>query len=114
MQRTWAFARPRCGGASLAARSATATCCRPPPVRPAAVVILAATMAFIAAFAFAAVTSIGLIVPIVRAARVLIGARYAARAAHDLGPIEHALVTFLHSHPARLAEVFAMEITAHA
>ena len=86
----------------------------PPPVRPAAVVILAATMAFIAAFAFAAVTGIGLIVPIVRAARVLIGARYAARAAHDLGPIEHALVTFLHSHPARLAEVFAMEITAHA
>ncbi|HEV8363951.1 MAG TPA: lysylphosphatidylglycerol synthase domain-containing protein, partial [Gemmatimonadaceae bacterium] len=85
----------------------------PPSVRPAAVVILAATIAFIAAFAFAAITGIGLIVPIVRASRFLIGTRYAERVAHDLSPVEDVLVTFLHAYPKRLAEVFTMEIAAH-
>jgi hypothetical protein len=85
----------------------------PPPVRPAAIVILAATIVFIAAFAFAAITGIGLIVPIVRASRFLIGTRYAERVAHDLSPVEDVLVTFLHAYPKRLAEVFTMEIAAH-
>src|SRR5439155_24791085 len=61
-----------------------------PALRPAAILILAATIAFIAAFAFAAITGIGLIVPIVRDSRLLIGARYAEPAARDLSSIEHA------------------------
>lgn len=85
----------------------------PPAVRPAAVVILAGTIAFVAAFAFAAITGIGLIAPLVRASRVLIGTRRAERAAREVRPVEHVLVTFLHASPRRLAEVFAMETAAH-
>jgi hypothetical protein len=85
----------------------------PPAVRPAAVVILATTIAFIAAFVFAAITGIGLIVPLVRASRLLIGARRAERVAQELSPVEKVLVTFLHTYPKRLTEVFAMETAAH-
>lgn len=85
----------------------------PPTVRPGAVVALAVTIAFMAAFVFAAVTGIGLIVPILRASRVLIGRRRADYAAHEFGPVEGVLVAFLHAHPGRMAEVLAMETLAH-
>jgi hypothetical protein len=85
----------------------------PPAVRPAAVIVLAITIAFIAAFAFAAITGIGLIVPILRASRLLIGARWAEHAAHEFGQVEDVLITFLHANPGRLAEVLAMETGAH-
>jgi hypothetical protein len=85
----------------------------PAAIRPAVVVVLAATVAFIAAFAFAAITGIGLIAPIVRASRVLIGVRRAEQAANEINPVEHLLVTFLHAYPRRLAEVFALEAAAH-
>jgi hypothetical protein len=85
----------------------------PPAVRPGAVVILVMTVAFMATFAFAAITGVGLIVPVLRASRLLIGARRANRAAHEFGRIEEVLVTFLHACHGRLAEVLAIETAAH-
>lgn len=85
----------------------------PPAVRPAAVVVLATAVAFIGAFTFAATRGVGLIVPILRASRPLIGARRAQRAADEFGRIEDLLVRFLHVHHRRLAEVLAIETVAH-
>lgn len=74
----------------------------PPAVRPAAVIVLAITIAFIAAFAFAAITGIGLIVPILRVSRLLIGARWAEHAAHEFGQVE-GCAHDLSSRPSRTA-----------
>jgi hypothetical protein len=85
----------------------------PPALRPVAFVIFLLILAFIVAFLFAAVTGIGLIVPIVRATRPLFGVSRTARAADEIGRVEEVLVAFLHAHPRRLAEVLAWEAAAH-
>jgi len=85
----------------------------PSVIRAGAAVVMALTIAFIAAFAFAAITSIGLIVPILRASHVVIGAPRAERAAQEFGRVEDVIVTFLHANYRRLAEVLAIETAAH-
>jgi len=84
----------------------------PPAARIGAVVVLSVTLAFIAAFAFAAITGIGLIVPIARSTRPLVGASLAERVALTIDPVERVLVAFLHAHPTRLAQVIVLEVTA--
>jgi hypothetical protein len=85
----------------------------PPAVRSGTVVLMALTVAFVAAFAFAAISGIGLIVPVLRASRGLIGARRAQLAAHRFTRVENGIIRFLHEHHARLAEVLAIETAAH-
>lgn len=86
----------------------------PEPLRPAALAIAVVSIAFNGAFAFAAITGIGLIVPIVRALGAGVGRSRAAFAAEQIGYVEQVLVSFLHDHPARLAEVLGIEVVAHA
>ncbi|PYR59449.1 MAG: hypothetical protein DMF85_07695 [Acidobacteria bacterium] len=76
--------------------------------------ILTAMLLFTAGFAFAAITGIGLLVPIVRASRVVIGRRRAEAGAARLEPVERILVDFMHRRPARLAEVIAAEAVSHS
>jgi hypothetical protein len=85
----------------------------PPGVGAGAVVVVAIATAFTGAFAFAAITGIGLIVPVLRASRVLIGPRRADYTAREFSPVEAAIVAFLHGRPGRLAEVLVMETAAH-
>jgi len=85
----------------------------PPGMRPAASVAMGIVIAFLAAFAFAAITGVGLIVPLLRTSRALIGRQNAERAARDFRPVEELIIGFLHEHPGRLAEVVAIETTAH-
>jgi glycosyltransferase 2 family protein len=85
----------------------------PPRVSSGVALVVALTVAFLAAFAFATITGIGLIVPILRASRVLMGASRAGRAAEAFSRIEHAIIQFLHGHRGRLTEVLAIEIAAH-
>jgi hypothetical protein len=84
-----------------------------PAVGRAAAVALGMTIAFLVAFAFAAITGIGLIVPILRASHILIGKQRAEYAAREFGPVEGVLVAFLHAHPWRLTEVLVLEVAAH-
>jgi hypothetical protein len=84
----------------------------PHAIRPGAAVILGITIAFNAAFVFAAVSGIGLIVPIVRIARPVIGSRRTKRMAYEIGRVEELLIAFLHANPARLVEVLAVEAIA--
>lgn len=86
----------------------------PAAARPAAIVLLAAATGFLAATAAAAITGIGLIVPILRASRVAIGARRAQSAAGAVAPVERVIVAFLHEHPRRLVEVVLLECAALA
>jgi hypothetical protein len=83
----------------------------PPGARIAAVVAIAVAFAFVAAFAFASVSGIGLIAPILRASRIVIGRR-ADSVAQAFVPIEAVVIAFLHDHPARLAQVLIMETAA--
>src|SRR5262249_50879433 len=85
----------------------------PPPVRPAAEVVLTATITFLAAFTFAAASGIGLIVPALRLSRIVVGARRAERAAREVAPVEDVIIRFLHTRRRRLAEVLAIEAAAH-
>ena len=85
----------------------------PSAVWPAAVLVLILTIAFVAAFGYAAVTGIGLIAPILRRLRLIIGARSAERAARAFEPVEDVIVTFLHHRSRRVAEVIAIEAFAH-
>jgi hypothetical protein len=85
----------------------------PLAVWPTAAVVLILTVGFVAAFAFAAVTGVGLIVPILRRLRLIIGAGTAERAARAFEPIEDVIVTFLHRRFRRVAEVIAIEAFAH-
>jgi hypothetical protein len=86
----------------------------PPAVRPAAVLVMAIAIAFLGAVTVAATTGVGLIVPMLRASRLFVGARRAQRAAEAFRGIEEVLVTFLHAHPKRVAEVLAIDAVAHA
>jgi hypothetical protein len=88
----------------------------PSAVWPGAAVVLIVTVAFVAAFAYAAVSGIGLIVPILRRLRPVIdawGAGRAERAALAFEPIEDVIVTFLHRRQRKVAEVIAIEAFAH-
>jgi len=85
----------------------------PMALRPAAVLILVVATVFIAAFMFASLTGIGLIVPSLRAARIVIGPR-ALRAADQFARIEDLIIGFLHGQRPRLAELLAIETAAHA
>jgi uncharacterized protein (TIRG00374 family) len=84
-----------------------------PAVQSAVVVIIALMVGFLAAFAFAAITGIGLIVPILRLSRVLIGAGRAERAATEFTRVEDGIIRFLHDYRGRLTEVLAIETAAH-
>jgi hypothetical protein len=85
----------------------------PPGMRPAAWLATSFVIAFLAAFAFAAIAGVGLIVPLLRASRALIGRQNAERAARGFRPVEELIIRFLHEHPGRLAEVVAIEDAAH-
>jgi hypothetical protein len=85
----------------------------PSAVWPAAAVVLLLTVGFIAAFAYAAATGVGLIVPILRRLRPIIGRQTGDRAALAFEPIEDVIVTFLHHRYRRVAEVIAIEAFAH-
>src|SRR5438067_411320 len=85
----------------------------PQGFRPGAVTVIALMIAFLAAFTFAAVTGIGLIVPILRASGAVIGRRRADAAADEFARIEDLIIRFLHGHHGRLAEVLAFETAAH-
>jgi hypothetical protein len=84
----------------------------PTPMRPVAIAVIAITVGFLVSFAFASVSGIGLLVPMVRASGLIIGRQRAARAAGELRPIEDVIVSFLHTVPTRLAGVLAIELTA--
>jgi hypothetical protein len=84
----------------------------PPRVQSGVVTVIALTIAFLLAFTFAAVTGVGLIVPILRLSRVVIGARRAEIAAREFARVEDAIIRFLHHHRARLSEVLAIETAA--
>lgn len=85
----------------------------PIAVRPAAGLIVILSIAFIAAFVFASSSGIGLIVPILRAGRAIVGER-ASQMAEQFQRVEIVIIDFLHGHIRRLAEVFAIETAAHA
>ncbi len=85
----------------------------PLAIRPGAVAVIALMIAFLAAFAFAAVTGVGLIVPTLRASGAVIGRRRADGAADEFERIEDLIIRFLHGHRARLAQVLALESAAH-
>jgi hypothetical protein len=71
------------------------------------------TIAFTAAFVFATVTGIGLIVPSLRLSRLVIGKRWAGYAAQQFGPVEQVLIDFLHVRTRRVMEVLLLESAAH-
>jgi glycosyltransferase 2 family protein len=83
-----------------------------PRVESGLLAVVALTVAFLIAFTFAAVTGTGLIVPVLRFSRVLIGAQRAEHAAQGFTRVEAAIVRFLHEHPGRLTEVLAIETGA--
>jgi glycosyltransferase 2 family protein len=85
----------------------------PARVQSAIVVVIALTVAFLAAFAFATISGIGLIVPLLRGSRVLIGRRRSDHAVQAFSRVEDAIIRFLHEHRARLTEVLAIETAAH-
>ena len=84
----------------------------PAGVRTAGVIAMAVAIGFLAAFAFASVTGIGLIAPAVRTSQIVIGRRRADAAAHAFAPVEAVIIAFLHEHPARVAQVLAFETAA--
>jgi hypothetical protein len=86
----------------------------PDAMRAPAVATIVAMLAFTVAFFVAAVTGVGLIVPIVRRVGVIAGRARADAAALRIDPIERVLVGFMHNRPARLAEVLMLEAGAHA
>jgi hypothetical protein len=85
----------------------------PPGAQSGAIAVIALMAAFLAAFVFAAVSGVGLIVPILRASGGVIGRRRAERAADEFARIEDLILGFLHEHRGRLAEVLALETAAH-
>jgi hypothetical protein len=76
--------------------------------------VLAFTLMFAVAFVFASVTGIGLIVPSLRAAQLVIGRQRAQRVADDVAPVEELIIGFLHAGGRRLAEVLVAEAVTQA
>lgn len=85
----------------------------PDAVRMGAIAVLVIPIAFLAACAWAAITGVGVIAPIVRWSRVLIGPSAAGSAADKVAPIERVLVDLLHVQHRRFAEVLAIETASH-
>jgi lysylphosphatidylglycerol synthase-like protein len=69
---------------------------------------------FDAGFVFAAITGHGLLVPLLRASRIVIGQRRADTAAAHVAPTEQVLLQYLHHRPMRLLEVAGAELIGHA
>src|SRR5262249_12823554 len=86
----------------------------PPEAAHAALAVSAVLTAFVAAFACASVTGVGLIVPILRASGVVIGRQRALRAAREFGPVEDVIIEFLSRRRGRLGQVIAIEAVAHS
>ena len=86
----------------------------PPSLRGGALAVVAGMAIFITGCAFAAATGNGLIGPLIGASGRLGGAARSARLASTFEPIESFMVAFLHTRPARLATVVAIEIAGHA
>jgi hypothetical protein len=82
-------------------------------LRRAVIGVIAGMIAFSAAFAVAAVSGRGLLVPTVRRSGAILGRRRADAAAARVEPIERVLLTFIHDHPARLLTVLATEALGH-
>jgi len=103
-----------CGMATVTLALLLARGVLPETMHAPAVAIIVAMIAFTIACVVAAVTGVGLIVPIVRRVGRIAGRARADAAALRLDPIERALVGFMHTRPARLAEVLTIEVGAHA
>jgi len=86
----------------------------PPRMTPAVIALIAGLGLFSAAFLFAAVTGIGLLVPLARSSRVVLGQRRAHALATRIAPTEQVLLGFLHGRPALLLEVLAAQFVGHA
>ncbi len=85
----------------------------PEAVRPGAMAVLAIPIAFLAACVWAAATGVGVIVPMARWSRVVVGTSAAGWVTDRVAPVERVLVDVLHVQHRRLAEVVAIETAAH-
>ena len=85
----------------------------PIAVRPVAVIVLSVVVAFVGAFAWASWTGTGLIVPGLRALRVVVGTR-AINAADRFADVEDQIIRFLHGERPRFTQVLAIEAAAQA
>ncbi len=84
----------------------------PPAIERGAWVLVGLTLAFLAAFLFAAATGVGVIVPILRAVGALLRWRRVTLAAVEFGRVEDRIITVLRNR-AQLAELVAIETMAH-
>lgn len=84
-----------------------------PSLRAPTIGLVVAIVVFTAGFVVAAVTGIGLIVPVVRGLAPIMGRQRAERAVEAIAPVERVLVTFMHARPRRLAEVIVLEGVVH-
>jgi hypothetical protein len=85
----------------------------PQGVRPVAMVVLAIPIVFLTACASAAITGVGIIVPMLQWSRVVVGMSAVRWATDRVAPIERVLVDFLHVPDRRLAEVLGIEAVSH-
>jgi Lysylphosphatidylglycerol synthase TM region len=76
--------------------------------------IIAGMGVFTAGVAVAAVTGVGLLVPVIRRAGAIVGRQRAAVAVARIDPVERVLIDFMHRRPARLTEVILIEAAGHA
>ena len=76
--------------------------------------LIVGMVVFIAACIAAALTGVGLLVPIIRAGGRVVGTRRSGALLASVEPVEHEMVTFLHTRPARLTSVMLIEVAAHA
>jgi Lysylphosphatidylglycerol synthase TM region len=81
----------------------------PPVVRPIAFMLLGITGAFLTAFTYAALSGVGVIVPLISLSAPIIGRRRATIAARKFGRVERVLLHFLRYRRRALAEVVAIE-----
>jgi glycosyltransferase 2 family protein len=84
-----------------------------PSLRAPTIGLVAGIALFTAGFAVAAISGVGLIVPVVRRAGRVVGHQRAERAVAAIEPVERVIVSFMHARPARLAEVLALEASVH-
>jgi hypothetical protein len=86
----------------------------PVPLRGATVALVIGMSAFIIACVAAALSGVGLVVPAIRAGGRLFRVRRMEQLAAGFAPVERSMVAFLHTQPARLAQVVAIEAAGHA
>jgi hypothetical protein len=85
----------------------------PAGIRGAVIGLVVVLALFAAGVLWAAFTGIGLLVPIVRLARPVIGARRAVPAEAAVAAMETHLMAILHGHPRRLLEALAAQLAGH-